>query len=226
MAIEGIDVSHYQGDIDWEQVAKSGRKSAYVKATDGPVWEDPTFGRNRTGAKKAGLIVGVYHFARFGADPQAQAAFFKQIVGSTDGELPPAVDLEPTSFDPAPRSDLNRPLPPPHPWNGTPNEWLREFDAAVHRELGRHPVLYFPTSFWTEHMNSTSSFDKRHAWFAEWVPPPPPRRDKSPSLPAGWTTWTFWQYTDVGHVPGISSKTYVDLDIFNGDLKALQDLVG
>ncbi len=221
MAIEGIDVSHFQRDVDWKEVARAGKRFAFVKATDGPVWKDPLFDQNRTGAKKAGLVVGAYHFARLGFDPQAQAAFLERIVGSTSGELPPAVDLEPASLGAAPASNLDPPLPYPPKWEGTPAEWLREFDAAVHKALGRHPILYFPTSFWSEF--GTSGFDKRHAWIAEYPLAQP--LPKGPSLPPGWTTWTFWQYSSQGKVPGVSSETNVDMDLFNGDEKELEALL-
>lgn len=221
MTIEGIDVSHFQGDVKWDEVARSGRRFAFAKATDGPVWKDPCFDQNRAAAKKAGLIFGAYHFARLDSDPAAQAAFFKEVAGSTSGELPPAVDVEPASLEAAPRSNLDPPLPYPPAWTGTPIEWLREFDSAIHKELGWHPILYFPSSFWTDSMGGTSGFDKRHAWIAEYpLGKPPP---KSPALPAGWTTWTFWQYSSAGQVPGISGN--VDVDVFNGDEKALEALL-
>jgi GH25 family lysozyme M1 (1,4-beta-N-acetylmuramidase) len=61
--ISGIDVSHFQGTINWSSVAAAGKQFAFAKATEGVTYVDPTVGTNTAGARAAGLLVGVYHFA-------------------------------------------------------------------------------------------------------------------------------------------------------------------
>ena len=102
MPVLGIDVSHYQGEVEWHRVAASDFRFAYMKASEGGTFVDPAFQRNWDGARDAALPRGAYHFAHPGSDADAQAAHFASIVGPpTWGELPPVLDLETTDGLPA-----------------------------------------------------------------------------------------------------------------------------
>ncbi len=90
----GIDVSSHQGQIDWMQVAGDGIEFAYVKATEGGDFIDPTFSQNSDQAGQAGLEVGAYHYFTLCRDGSEQAANFVDTVASFDADLPPALDLE------------------------------------------------------------------------------------------------------------------------------------
>jgi lysozyme len=116
--IPGIDVSHYNGVIDWKQVAESGVKFAYIKCTDGPAWTDPMFVKNREGARLAGLKVGSYHFLRPGVTADQLNGFLSMICARTD-DLPPCLDVE---------------LPGSLP--------VLECAQRIVDELGRVPVIY------------------------------------------------------------------------------------
>lgn len=209
--LEGVDVSHLQGEIGWDQVGQAGKRFAIVKATEGTDFFDPNFVTNRKGARDAGIVVGAYHFAHFYEDAGPQAQWFLEHIGSTHGELPPAIDLESGGFD------TNEPIPAPNDLV----QWIHDFAAAVHKETGRHPMLYTDPGFWEAYTHDETAFAARHLWLARWAPSPDP-------LPGGWKTWTFWQYSE-GHVPGIGKdpgEAQVDLDRFNGDDKDLAALLG
>lgn len=202
MAIEGVDVSHVRGTVQWDEVKKAGKRFAFVKATQGVTFQDPRFKANRAGASAAGLLVGAYHYAVFNVDAEKQVEYFLDYVGSVDRELPPVVDLESGGFE-------GPTLPP-----AEVVAWIHEFTEGIHKQTGRHATLYFDPGFWPYTGNSTQ-FGKRRLWIAHYASKPDP-------LPPGWTTWTFWQYSSSGTVPGINPP--VDLDVFNGDEQALEAL--
>lgn len=92
--VRGVDVSAYQGQIDWETLADQGLSFAFIKATEGSSFEDPRFRENWTGARSAGLRVGAYHFFSFDSPGASQAQNFIGAVQGFEGMLPPVVDVE------------------------------------------------------------------------------------------------------------------------------------
>lgn len=192
--LPGIDVSHWQGTIDWNAVAADGVEFAFVKASEGGDYTDPRFAANWAGARRAGVIRGAYHFFRPQTDAMAQAAHFLRTVPFAPGDLPPVLDVEVTdgrSMD-AVAAGVRT--------------WLQE----VERATGRRPVIYTRASFWTAQMGG--AFGGYPLWVAHYGV-------ASPGIPAGWGGWTFWQHSDAGRVDGISGG--VDLNWFNGDRAAL-----
>ena len=183
--IQGIDVSHYQGTIDWRGVAGDDVAFAYVKATEGVAGRDAEFGRNWWGARRAGLRVGAYHYFIFCRSAGAQARNFLAVSPRMAGGLPPAVDLEPARSCPVPL---------------TGEEMRRELNAylaIVEAHQRRQAVLYVTPQF--------------YAAYGRYLPRRPMWR-RSISLtatPNG--SWTFWQYGSQGRVSGI--RTYVDLNV-------------
>jgi GH25 family lysozyme M1 (1,4-beta-N-acetylmuramidase) len=144
--IPGIDVSRHQGAIDWQAVARSGVRCAWVKATEGRDYVDPRFAANLSGARAAGLAVGAYHFARPSSAPEQQAEHFLRTVGEVrPGDLPPALDLEVGGF-------------------ADPVGWAVAFLEAVERRVGR-AVLYTYHSYW----QVTLRRDQRLARWPLWI---------------------------------------------------------
>ena len=193
--IEGIDVSKWQGVIDWSTVAAAGKRFAIAKATEGIGYEDPSYDRNKAGAQANGLAFGAYHFARPGTgnDPVREADWFLDRAGYQRGMLIPALDLEATG-------GLG-----PTALTG----WVKAWLGRVYGRLGVKPMIYTSPSFWRNNMNDTSWFaDNGYGilWVAHW-------KVATPSVPAsnwGGRSWTFWQYSSEGHVPGIEGR--VDLN--------------
>jgi lysozyme len=223
----GIDVSHWEGEIYWKTVRDSGLvEFAIIKATDGADFVDPKFAANKSGAIAAGMPWGAFHFFQPAEDPVAQANWFVQHVGENcpvyvcDSE---AHLLATLYTEPVARRLRGLPL------RTTPRTlWTRLtgvsglvddtklFLDAVEAQTGRKPAIYTSPYFWNTYMvpNPTWASDY-DLWVAHWTTNP------QPTLPNGWTTWKFWQYTDNGVIPGIPAK--VDLDRYNGNLLSLQE---
>jgi GH25 family lysozyme M1 (1,4-beta-N-acetylmuramidase) len=204
-APQGIDVSNWQGRIDWVKVSGGGYDFAFAKATEGTTFDDATYPLNRAGATGVGLRIGAYHFARptGGSDAAAvasavaQAEHFVGYAQPAPGDLLPVLDLESKGGLSTARLQL---------WTQT---WL----AQVVARLGVKPIVYVSPSFWKSSLGDTPVFAQagHRLWIAHWT------KAALPILPgAGWggLGWTFWQWTDCAKVPGILHC--VDGDRFNG----------
>lgn len=198
---EGIDVSHWQGTIDWAKVRAAGKRFAFLKASESTDYVDPTYTKNRSGARANGLYVGAYHFAQPGTqsgDAVAEADHFLAAAQPARGDLVPVLDLEVT--------------------NGlSPSQlqtWARSFVERIYQKTGLRAILYVSPAFWRNSMGDTTWFANngyKVLWIAHWT------TVSSPSVPAsnwGGEGWTFWQYSSSGTVPGISGR--VDLNRYNG----------
>jgi lysozyme len=189
--VEGIDVSEFQGTIDWNAVKGSGRGFAIARVSDGTGHLDPYFSSNWSGIKAAGMIRGVYQFFRASEDPVAQANLLISNVGAlAANDLAPVADVEVS--DGVSGSTLVNNLA----------SWVSTIKAAT----GRTPMIYSAPGFW-DGLPNTGQFGSDVLWVANW-------QVSCPDTPTPWTGWTFWQYADNGNVPGISGA--VDLDQFNG----------
>ena len=198
---EGIDVSNWQGTIDWTAVAASGKRFAYLKASEGTTFVDWTYASNRAQAKAAGLSVGAYHFAQPDATPGdavAEADHFLATAQIAQGELLPVLDLEVANGQSVTALQA----------------WVQAFMGRVLERTGAPGVIYVSPNFWKTYMGDTNWFalnGYRTLWAAHWT------SATAPSVPAGnWggQGWTFWQYSSSGTVPGIRGR--VDLNRFAG----------
>lgn len=200
---EGIDVSHWQGTINWGQVYNAGVRFVIMKATEGTTYTDDTFANNWVNSKAAGLVRSAYHFARFEIDPIAQARYFYNTVRPASGDLPLALDFEERTGAPATTAAQKR-------------YWCQRFVQELRRKLGRPPLIYTGFYFWRDDGANSPYNYGCPLWMARWgVPSPNP-------LPGAWSNWTFWQYTSTGSVSGITGN--VDRDQYNGSLTAMQSL--
>jgi GH25 family lysozyme M1 (1,4-beta-N-acetylmuramidase) len=197
---EGVDVSNWQGTINFAKVKAAGKRFVVAKASEGNTWTDPSYARNKSSATAVGLKFSGYHFARPGSqsgDAVKEADHFVAVLGLHHGMLVPALDLEVTGGLGV--TSLQR--------------WAKSFVARVHYRTGAKPMIYTNPSFWSSAMGNTTWFAAngyKILWTANW-------KVSSPSVPAtNWagTSWTFWQYSSCGSVPGISGC--VDLDRFKG----------
>lgn len=196
--LRGIDVSEYQGEVDWQAVAASGVSFAMARVSNGAETLDLEFRANWSGIKEAGMVRGVYQFFRGSEDPVDQANLLVQQVGALEpGDLSPVADVE--FMDGESGATLVARLA----------AWV----ARVHALTGRTPILYASPGFWDD-LPDTGQFSSLGPWVADWGP-------ACPDTPVPWTNWQFWQYADDGNVPGIRGA--VDLDSFNGTLLELQE---
>ncbi len=194
--VEGVDVSEFQGSIDWNAVHSSGRGFAIARVSDGTQHPDPTFATNWAGIQAAGMVRGVYQFFRASEDPVAQANLLLGAIGSLgQGDLAPVADVE--VMDGVSGDTLVANLA----------TWV----STIQQATGRPPMIYTAPGFW-DPLPNTGQFGPDVLWVANW-------QVNCPDTPTPWTGWTFWQYADNGNVPGISGA--VDLDQFNGSLQQL-----
>jgi GH25 family lysozyme M1 (1,4-beta-N-acetylmuramidase) len=205
--LAGIDVSHYQGTINWASVAAGGARFAYLKATESTTFVDPQFSANFAGALKAGVIRGAYHFALPDrSSGAAQANYFVAHGGGwvADGyTLPPVLDIE---YNPYNTKAVCYGLTQPQMV-----AWIADFADTVHQLTKRWPVIYSTTNWWSTCTGNSSAFAANDPlWIARYS-------TAVGALPKGWGFYTFWQHADSGPLPG-------DQDYFNGSVDQLRTL--
>lgn len=201
--VRGLDVSHWQGTVDWPSVRAEGARFTYMKATEGTGYTDPQFRANYTGSYAAGLVRGAYHFALPDrSSGRAQADFFVDHGGgwSADGRtLPPLLDIEydpygPTCYGLTPAAMVR---------------WVRDFSDQVKARTGRSPALYTTANWWTTCTGDATGIARTDPLFVARY------SSAVGTLPAGWTRWRFWQFADSGTFPG-------DQDLFQGTMTQLR----
>ena len=208
--VDGIDVSHWQGTINWNSVRSSGIQFAFAKATDGTNYVDTKFHQNMAGALAAGMYIGPYHYARpssYNTNPldaaneandfvDAIASYYQQ---APDLMLRPVIDVEElpeVGGTSAERAFLS--------------QWIRNFAGVVEQRLGFEPLIYANSNYAKNYFESNlSQYD---LWLANWSYTPP---SVPPASATGiFDSWEVWQYSSTGTVPGISGN--VDRDVFRG----------
>ncbi len=201
---QGLDVSNWNQGINWSSVAGQGAQFAYVKSTEGLTYKSPSWASQYTGSAKAGLIRGSYHFALPpSSSGAAQARYFVANGGgwSADGiTLPPLLDIE---FNPY--ASMGNTC-----YNMTPAQltsWISDFVTTTRQLIGRNPAIYTSTSWWNQCVKS-SGFGAYPLHVARYS-------QTAPTLPAGWSKYTIWQYSSTGPFPG-------DSDAFNGSAAQLK----
>jgi lysozyme len=199
-SLEGVDVSHHEGVISWEQVREAGIAFAFIKATEGNSFVDNMAQKNLARCREVGIVAGLYHFYRHDVDPEAQAEHFLDQLGARQlGDLLPAIDVE------APGDGGGSFAYPA-------SEVVRRVGVvvgAVQAAIGRAPMIYTYPSAWAElTSNSTLFAGECPLWIASY-------KVAHPTLPGGWKDYAVWQYDDHGTVKGIGGV--VDRDRLNGD---------
>lgn len=197
----GIDVSHYQGTINWTKVRKAGVQFAFIKATEGTGYKDPKFTANYRGAYKAGVIRGAYHFALPNkSSGAAQAKFLARNGGAWSADsrtLPSAVDLESNPYGAMCYGKSKTAM----------RSWISDFLKTYRSSTRRYAVIYTTTSWWKACTgNWTTPWKKQPLWLARWA-------SHIGTMPKS-ANWRFWQYTCNAKVSGISGR--VDRNYFNG----------
>lgn len=199
--IRGIDISHYQGNIDWEQLKNAmimgcPLRFVIIKSTEGSTRLDENFRENFNQARDFGFIRGVYHFWSNKSTAREQAYFFLDKVHLTEGDLPPVLDIE---HKPADKSveDFQRDV----------LTWLHIVEDRYHVK----PIIYTYYKFKEQYL-SAPVFDDYPYWIAHYYVDKVQYKGK----------WKFWQHTDAGKLPGI--KGYVDFNIYNGSYYDLRQL--
>lgn len=196
--LKGIDVSHYDGDVDWQKIKGEGFHFAFAKGTQGVDYVDPKFAANFKEMKAAGLLRGAYHFYMTNDDPHEQAENVFSNIVLEHNDLPIVVDIETYH-------------------SHTPNDWKTEFRVfvdALESHYGVKPIIYTGPHFWNQKM------DQDYGTFPLWIA----QYDvQAPTLPKGWDTWHFWQYN--AKIETRAAHDFVDGNYFNGSFDDLQQFL-
>lgn len=198
--IFGIDVSHYQGEINWKELQQAEEQFPlhfiFIRATAGKDRTDTKFKENWKRSKQNGYLRGAYHYYRPDENSMAQANNFIATVKLAEGDLPPVLDIErlpnKQSMDSL-KIGLQR--------------WLDRVEAHYDVE----PIIYSGESFYTDFLKE--EFSDYKLWIANYSFFKDRIRDE----------WLFWQFTDKAQIKGIN--TNVDVNIYNGNLEELMELV-
>lgn len=187
----GLDVSEFQGEIDWEKVYTDGKRAVYIRSSLGSDYIDSRFEENYAGAKEAGLKVGFYHYVTAVNTAQAreQARFFVDVIRGKEFEMRPAMDFE--YF-----ADLS-------------SNQINAIGKAFIDELVSYsgkPAVVYSDSYDARTLWNGEIYENYPLWVAEW-------NVSAPSVNGKWSGWVGWQYTDGGIVGGISTGA-TDLDVF------------
>ncbi|HEX8847609.1 MAG TPA: glycoside hydrolase family 25 protein [Pyrinomonadaceae bacterium] len=207
-----IDVSHWQGNINWQKVGAAGCTAVFIKATNGAFQTDDQYGKNVQGARAAGIKVGSYHFMCASQDPDLQAEKFLA-TAAINQDLLPALDIEWDIFKGKDR------------WDALPQKTrvanIGRYVAHIRKALGVYPIIYTATSWWQPNIGAITKysgtgdavlFGDCPLWIASYT-------RYQPKLPAPWPKWNMWQYTSTGEINGIAG--HVDMNKLSVSLDSL-----
>jgi len=193
--VHGIDISKWQGDIDWQEVRKAGVAFAFMKATEGGDHTDERYESYWRGARAAGIAHAPYHFYYFCRPAREQAEWFIANVSRQSVHMPPVLDVE---WNHASKTCKHRPDP------ATVRSEMKIWMDMITRHYGKRPIIYTPVDFHRENLDGY--FEGYQFWLRSVAAHP---QDIYPDHP-----WTLWQYTGTGMMPGIKGNT--DINAFAG----------
>lgn len=194
-AVKGVDVSSYQGEIDWGILSSQGISFAFIKATEGSSFVDPNFAYNFEEAQKTALAVGAYHFFSYDSEGKTQAENFINTVAPFAGMLPPVIDLEfygDKEKNPPARTEVE--------------EQLKTMLTLLEQHYGQKPILYATEKSYALYLSD--DYEEYDIWIRNVITRPRLSDDRA---------WTFWQYTNRDRLDGYNGKEkYIDVNVFNG----------
>ncbi len=200
--IRGVDVSHYQGEIDWAALSSQNIDFVFIKATEGSSFVDDRFSYNFAEAQKCDIAVGAYHFFSFDSPGGTQAENFIKTVTPFEGMLPPVIDIEfygANSVNPPDKDDVSKEL-------NTMLLLLEDFYSL-------RPIIYATEDSYEYYLAGG------YAEYDIWI-----RNVKTSPHMSDNREWTFWQYTNRERLDGYKgNERFIDMNVFSGssdDFKA------
>lgn len=201
--VQGIDISHYQGEADWTKIQQAGISFAFIKATEGSGTVDEQFADNWQNAAETDLCIGAYHFFSFDSPAEDQAAFFCETVGDLKEKLPPVIDVEyygDKEHDP--------------PEEAKTVEEIQKMLDILEKEYQVKPILYTTYKVYRKYIQG--NFESYPLWIRNvyYKPGFDLKRD-----------WLFWQYSDTSIIDGYQGEEpYIDRNVFAGSWEELKEL--
>ena len=200
--VRGVDVSSYQGEIDWQVLSGQGIQFAFIKATEGSSLVDPRFDFNYKEARKTGLRVGAYHFFSYDSPGTSQADLFIETVEKIPGMLPPVIDVEFYGD-----KEYNQP---------DRESTQRELGILIDRleaHYGMMPILYATEKSYQLYI--AGSYPDCDIWIRNVITSPTLSDDRK---------WVFWQYTNRKRLDGYQGdEPYIDMNVFRGSQDEFND---
>ena len=196
--VKGIDVSSYQGEIDWDLIASQGISFAFIKATEGSTFVDENFAYNFEEAQKSHLAVGAYHFFSYDSSGATQAENFINTVVPFEGMLPPVIDVE---FYGDKEKDL--------PAREQVSEQLKAMLDLLEEHYNQKPIIYATEKSYELYLSN--DYEEYDIWIRNVLSKPELSDNRE---------WVFWQYTNRDRLNGYHGKEkYIDVNVFNGKVE-------
>ena len=200
--VKGVDVSSYQGDIDWEKLSAEEISFAFIKATEGSSFVDKYFSYNFEAAQKTSLAVGAYHFFSYDSDGSTQAENFINTVQPYEGMLPPVIDLEfygDKEENPPEREKVAK--------------QLQTMLHLLEEHYGQKPIIYATEISYELYL--ADDYKGYDIWIRDVISSPRLSDDRD---------WAFWQYTNREQLKGYNGKEkYIDMNVFCGSVEEFND---
>ncbi len=188
----GVDVSRYQGNINWEKIEQQGVSFAFIKATEGSGHIDEYAADNLENAGKTDIAVSAYHFFSFDSPGETQADNFISVVDAENLDMPPVIDIEYYGD-----KMENKPS------RSEAEAILKPLLQRLEDHYGEKPIIYATMAVYNRYI--------RHSFsdYSIWI--------RNVNCEPDLIDWTFWQYSDKGELYGfVGEEKYIDLNVYNG----------
>lgn len=203
--VRGVDVSSYQGTVDWKVLEEQGIDFAFIKATEGSGYTDEYFAENFKNSAETGIRIGAYHFFSFDSPGRTQADNYIRAVGKRENMLPPVIDVE--------YYNGNGKNPPDE---DKARQNLHDLITALEEYYGMTPIIYSTEVVYNRYIRN--HFSENDIWIRSIL--------TKPHLSDG-RNWTFWQYCNRGRLEGYDGiEKYIDLNVFNGSREEFENYSG
>lgn len=201
--IRGVDISSYQGSIDWQILAQNNIKFAYIKASEGSRFVDERFKSNWNNAQKTNLRIGAYHFLSFDSSGADQADNFVNTVPFSNNSLPPAIDIEFYKTSNSTNTENDKVL-------ANLSQMINKLKTIYLKE----PLIYVTNATYEKYIKN--HFINNQIWIRDVLFQPKLSNNRE---------WLIWQYSDKNRLKGYSGdEKFIDMNIFNGNIEKLQSL--
>lgn len=199
----GVDVSRYQGEIDYDLLYDQGVRYAFIKATEGRAHLDPFFYENFKKGMRSDVRIGAYHFFLFDIPGKDQGQYFVDHVPNEKDLLPPVIDIEHYG------KYINNPMD-----YDTVYKEMSDLIDVLYNKYQKYPIIYCNYYIYKDYIQG--NFEECDIWFRSIS-------EEIPELPDG-REWKFWQYSETGELEGYGGSgftDYIDLNYFDGTMREL-----
>lgn len=200
--VRGVDVSNYQGEIDWERLAEQDVSFAFIKATEGSGHVDESAEKNLKNAQNTDIKLSAYHFFSFDSPGETQAANFINVVRRDDIDMPPVVDIEYYAD-----KKSNKPS------REEAEAILTPLLERLEDHYGKKPIIYTTIPVYCRYIR------ENYGDYPLWI--------RSVNMEPDLIDWKFWQYCDSGRLDGYDGdEECIDLNVYNGTMEEFMDEYG